>query len=149
MRVRVNSPHVISETIDGETIIIHLGTGVYYSIQGDPGLWDAISTTASIADLAALAQSKSGVSEDIVHSAVLGFVHELRDEDLVVVDSEGELPVVAAGDAVGTVGGFSPPRLTKYTDMKDLVLLDPVHDVGDAGWPQRPPEQAPVDAAVE
>ena len=30
----VNSPHVVHETIDGETIIIHLGTGTYYSLDG-------------------------------------------------------------------------------------------------------------------
>ena len=26
-----------------------------------------------------------------------------------------------------------------YGDMKDLLLLDPVHDVGAAGWPGTPP----------
>jgi hypothetical protein len=29
--------------------------------------------------------------------------------------------------------------LHKFTDMQDLLLVDPVHDVGDAGWPHRPP----------
>jgi hypothetical protein len=31
--------------------------------------------------------------------------------------------------------------LEVFTDMEDLLLLDPIHDVGDAGWPmpQTPP----------
>lgn len=32
MRYRLNTPTVISEIIDGEVIVIHLGTGKYYSI---------------------------------------------------------------------------------------------------------------------
>lgn len=27
--------------------------------------------------------------------------------------------------------------LTKYTDMQELLLLDPVHEVDDEGWPSR------------
>jgi len=30
---------------------------------------------------------------------------------------------------------FQPPTLNKYTDMRDMLLLDPIHDVGESGWP--------------
>jgi hypothetical protein len=29
-----------------------------------------------------------------------------------------------------------PPRLERYTDMKDYFLLDPIHEVDTAGWPR-------------
>jgi hypothetical protein len=29
------------------------------------------------------------------------------------------------------------PLLRKYTDMRDLLLLDPIHDVDEQGWPVR------------
>jgi hypothetical protein len=32
---------------------------------------------------------------------------------------------------------YSPPKLSAYTDMQELLLLDPVHEVDDAGWPSR------------
>ena len=32
---------------------------------------------------------------------------------------------------------FEAPRLTKYTDMRDLLVLDPIHDVDESGWPAR------------
>jgi hypothetical protein len=32
---------------------------------------------------------------------------------------------------------FTPPALTKFTDMQDLLLLDPIHDVGSGGWPAK------------
>ena len=27
-----------------------------------------------------------------------------------------------------------------FSDMQELFLVDPIHDVDDAGWPSRPPE---------
>jgi hypothetical protein len=30
---------------------------------------------------------------------------------------------------------FQAPALEKHSDMQDLILLDPVHEVGPRGWP--------------
>jgi hypothetical protein len=30
---------------------------------------------------------------------------------------------------------FEPPILEKYVDMQDLLLLDPIHEVDERGWP--------------
>ena len=30
---------------------------------------------------------------------------------------------------------YESPCLESYTDMEDLLLLDPIHDVGKTGWP--------------
>ena len=38
---------------------------------------------------------------------------------------------------------FEMPTLEKYTDMQDLVLIDPVHQVDEAGWPRRPDAAMP------
>jgi hypothetical protein len=32
---------------------------------------------------------------------------------------------------------FIAPVLAVYTDMQDLLLLDPIHDVDEIGWPTR------------
>ena len=34
-------------------------------------------------------------------------------------------------------GAYRTPVLSIYTDMQDLLLLDPIHDVDQAGWPTR------------
>ena len=44
MRYRVNTPHVIAETIGGETIIVHLSTGCYFNLGGTAvEIWDGIA----------------------------------------------------------------------------------------------------------
>jgi hypothetical protein len=38
-------------------------------------------------------------------------------------------------DAAGPFDAYSPPKLEIYTDLHDLLLLDPIHDFDEAGWP--------------
>jgi hypothetical protein len=30
---------------------------------------------------------------------------------------------------------WSIPLLNEYTDLQDLILVDPIHDVQESGWP--------------
>ena len=32
---------------------------------------------------------------------------------------------------------FVPPSLEKHSDIQDLLLLDPIHEVAQSGWPMR------------
>ena len=45
------------------------------------------------------------------------------------LDSDGEMPT--------SVMDLKPPVLNKYTDMQDLLLIDPIHDVEAHGWPAK------------
>ena len=74
---------------------------------------------------------------------------ELADEGLVVGAgaSSGSTPRLVAIAQDATPQAFDAPRLERYTDMQDLVLLDPVHQVDDTGWP-RTKEDAESDASL-
>ena len=30
---------------------------------------------------------------------------------------------------------YTAPKLATYSDLQDLLLLDPIHDVDETGWP--------------
>jgi hypothetical protein len=34
--------------------------------------------------------------------------------------------------------GYDAPSIQKYTGMEALLLIDPIHDTDDSGWPNRP-----------
>jgi hypothetical protein len=34
---------------------------------------------------------------------------------------------------------FSPPFVERYDEMKNLLMLDPIHEVDEQGWPSRSP----------
>jgi hypothetical protein len=137
---------VISETIDGEVVIINLGTGNYYSLQGTGAvLWRGIEQGATRDELVEhLATSHADASG--VDAAVDSFVEQLLGDEL-VVPADGEPPGPPVLDPPVTAR-FEVPLLERFTDMTDLILLDPVHDVdAAAGWPRakRPAQEAAGD----
>ena len=140
MRFRVNAPHVISETIDGETVIIDLSTGFYYSVRDDDaGIWAALSNGCTTEEVVTSILRRFEASEVDVVEVVDELVTGLVREGLLVADA-GAPQSHANGLSNESAAGRMPlrrPTLSKFTDMQDLVLLDPVHDVSQAGWPQQ------------
>lgn len=145
LHLRVKAPEVIHELIDGEVIIINLGTGNYYSVKGSgASVWTILHENPGVTvdQLTAAVASRHAASEDI-GAAIEQFVADLRQEDLVAGDGE---PAMTPPSADPAAGEWQPPVLEKYTDMQDLVLLDPVHEVEPAGWPHAQPAAPAADA---
>jgi hypothetical protein len=140
--VVVNRPVVASDVIDGEVVMICFDTGNYYSLGGAGALvWELLQQPTSLAQVAtALTGSYDGDAWAIARS-VEGLVAELVAEGLVVPapDSHAQgAPSEATAEAASEPRPpFEPPTLQRYTDMQDLLLLDPIHDVDESGWPER------------
>jgi Coenzyme PQQ synthesis protein D (PqqD) len=137
MRFRVNSPDVIHETIEGEVVLIDLKTGTYYSLR-DAGaaIWQAIERGAGEDEIQAALELRYEGSADELRDGLRTLLAELEREGLIRAE-EGAAP--AERSVASSNGGarvpFRPPALEKHTDMQDLILLDPVHEVGARGWP--------------
>ena len=120
--IAANRPDVIDEVFDGEAVLINLRHGRYYALdERATAVWRVISDGAAVDDVVA---QRPG--EDVV-----SFLARLAEEDLVGV-SGGALPET-------TPNGDPVPGLEVFTDLEDLLLLDPIHDVDpQTGWPQQP-----------
>lgn len=136
-RYQVNNPEVIEESIDGEVLIVHLGTGAYYSSDGSGEfIWRRVVAGQTAGEVAAAAASHFGLKPETATLAVERMVGQylveglIRDRDTRPVE---DVPVSAPAT-------FEEPVLNKYTDMEELLLLDPVHDVEEAGWPHARPD---------
>lgn len=135
--LRVDHPSVMHEMIDDEVVVIHLDTGIYYSLDGVAGrLWQYLAAGKRTAeDVVAFAGRIYDGDAAVIATAVERFLGQLRDEQLAFVsDEESSTP---ADDAVPAARQpFSEPTLQKYTDMESLLLADPIHEVDEgAGWP--------------
>jgi hypothetical protein len=138
-RYRVNRPNVISETIDGEAVIINLGTGTYYSLDRVAGVvWAFLEASLPGEEIVKeLARHYDGDS-DHMRREVEALMKRLSDEALIVPCADGEpVNTVALEPPVAGREPFRPPVLEVFTDMQDLILLDPVHEVDSRGWPHR------------
>ncbi len=151
-RLRVNAPKVIHEIIDGEAVIIDFDTGNYYSLDKvGTEVWEFIERSANLRDIReALCGRYDGPREQI-ERAVDEFVAELQRENLVILDAaeatEGMASTETPAQAEPASGRavFEPPVLYKYDDMQELLLLDPIHEVDETGWPTAGPQGTVVD----
>lgn len=135
MHFRVNTPPVIHQTLDGEVIVVNLDTGTYYSITGmGTEIWTALVGGASRDEVAAAAQELHAATP-AVEAAVRDFVDLLVAEKL--LDPDGEAGASRPFEPTFGSADFAPPRLERYTDMQDLLMLDPIHDVDEQGWPNQ------------
>ncbi|HEX5034785.1 MAG TPA: PqqD family protein [bacterium] len=133
---QVNAPKVISETIDGETIIINLESGNYFSLNASGGtLWQGLASKTPRAVIVENLCRLYNLKIEDAKSDVEEFFGRLLQENL-IVGREGHGPAAgAASPSLNDARRYEKPALLKYEDMQDLLLLDPIHDVDEAGWP--------------
>ena len=136
MQYRVNHPQVINETIDGEAIMINLVTGNYYSLDTvGAEIWELLEQSVAVDDIISVLALRYDAPKEIIGQAVNDLLNELLREQLVVFDGGASTKSAPSQDSDGVRSPFHSPKLQKFTDMQDLILLDPVHDVDQRGWP--------------
>jgi|SRR5437764_3779638 len=141
---RVNAPKVLYESFEDETVLINLDSGNYYSFSSNGALiWDCIIRGDSVGSVIEKLEQHFGAKDGIA-PAVEDFVSELVEENLIMEDSSGVTNnVKEASTKMFTPSEFERPVLQKYSDMQDLLLLDPIHEVDEMGWPHAlPPERS-------
>jgi hypothetical protein len=130
---RINAPGVVSEVIDGEAVIMNLKSGQYFSAQGAGALvWEWLAQGVPATAIASSLAQRYGQPVEEVQGAVAAFEASALSHELLRASLEPPTEV-AWPEAVPA--SWIPPALAAYSDMQDLLLLDPIHDVGDAGWP--------------
>ncbi len=140
--VKVNSPQVINEIIDGEAIIVNMENGFYYSIDKvGASIWNLIEEGNAIDQISNSIVSQYHGNANDIKNGVSKFISQLLDENLIIVVEDGNPKSTnLTTDNVAEKHDFEVPVLHKYTDMEDLLLLDPIHDVEESGWPNTNPK---------
>lgn len=120
---------IIYELLDDEVIIANLDAGIYYSIRGSGILiWQLLMAGYTLPSIEALFAEKYGAL-----SSLHLFVERLVQEGLLVAQQNSS-PIACA---LSWPASFSPPTFERYDEMKNLLMLDPIHEVDEQGWPSR------------
>jgi hypothetical protein len=131
---------VISETVGGETIIVDLASGHYFDLQGTAvDVWQGIERGDSAEGIVQHLESRYEAANGEIGAAVDKLLQEFVAAGLLVADGNGaeEIAHVPSRNGDERVP-FAAPSFTKFTDMQDIILLDPVHEVDARGWPHAP-----------
>jgi hypothetical protein len=127
---------VVHERFGTETVVVNLDSGVYYSLDGvGDTIWAlAVAQCPESEIIGRLVATTEGDSA-LVAEAITGFFDDLIAEALLDATPCAEPIAPAATETGAAAVAFIAPTLRKYTDMEELLQLDPIHEVDEVGWP--------------
>jgi len=137
----IDKSRFVFEQFDKEMVLINLEDGLYYNVS-DTGteVLHLLEQGLSVAEVLDVLSARY-VNKDELPALVEGFVAELEKQGILLPLPQGApaSSVTAAKETSrnGAEARFAPPVLTRYDDMQEILLIDPIHQVSEKGWPNR------------
>ncbi|MFN7983231.1 MAG: PqqD family protein [Vicinamibacterales bacterium] len=140
VRFRSNSPNVVHEVFDDEVVVVNLDTGRYFSLRdASARLWNLAIEGATVQDMTAWFAACHTTPAADIERDIEGLMQTLIEHQLLVPASD-ERVFTAPATPTKANDLFTLPPLQVFTDMQDLLLLDPIHEVDEGGWPLAKPQ---------
>jgi hypothetical protein len=136
-----NLPVTASENFAGESVVIHFERGTYFSLRGSAGtIWSFMQAPTTIAAIVAAIQAQARPPSTDFEDMLTTFVAKLAEHDLITSAPAAAEPPVISAEAIASLAEL--PSLEIYTDLSELIAMDPVHESDIlTGWPARPPQE--------
>jgi hypothetical protein len=129
VRYVLTGPAIIAKDFGDEAIVANLDTGLFYSLgQSGAAVWTGLASGRTLSEIVA---TLAGADDANARAAVGRFIGELVTEGL----------LRPGDDCVDTIWAprvdaeFQAPTIERFDDLQALLLIDPIHDVGEHGWP--------------
>ena len=126
---------VVYEILSSEVIVVDFRTGDYYALlHVAKQVWQLIEKRLSFDRIAKILSEHYKKEIDTISADLQLFFDQLVECGLI------EAAVAAAGEAILSSSDnweYTPPKLQKYTDIENLLLIDPIHEVSEVGWPSQ------------
>jgi len=135
-KYRINESKAISETIDGEAIIVNLDTGFYYSANKTATIiWNEIQENNSIKNISHFFLNHYEVDEDTLEKYMTEIISLFLKDDLILKSEPDSSPDSIGNPTNRIKETFIIPKIERYDDMAGALMSDPVHDADEDGWP--------------
>jgi len=139
-RYQIDRTRIIFEQFEDETVLVNTETGYYYSLSNTGSeILRLLEEGCSADDLPTIL---FGSSEDTHQwrDIVEKFVDQLADEIIITVRSSDYSNQIDRDSGPARYGDgieYIPPVLERFDDVRDLLLIDPIHQVDqEYGWPK-------------
>jgi hypothetical protein len=144
-RYTIDEARIVSEIIDGEAIIVNLANGNYYSLDAPAAeIWEWLQAGWSITEIVSVIQDRYDCSGADPETAVRTLIGTLIADELVASRPDTpDLPKIERGaEAFAEKTPFRAPSFQRFEDMQGFLLVDPIHEVDDTGWPHIKPGES-------
>ena len=137
---QLDKAQALCEALEGDLVIVHFESGLYYSIQGTGvGVCLHVFDGLTLGEIITRFARHYGVPDSQVRSDICNFVGRLVEEKLLMPASsvdKGEGPTESRTFAPGP---YTPPTFERFDDMADQLLLDKIEDeTAQPDWPAPP-----------
>ncbi len=132
-----NAPDVIFENFGDETVLLNLQSGKYYSLNPVAMfIWEIVCQGVPPQEIAThLTASYNGAANPPAIVADMdALIQELMGETLIRLSAQSR-SMSQADTAAPLPEQYHRPAIAAFDDVAELLLLDPVHDVSEVGWP--------------
>jgi len=143
-RFRINKPSIVYEKFDDGFVVINLDSGNYYSIENVAAdIVDFIQEGDSRGDIIVRISNRYEGNASAIEIAVDKFLNELHEEGVIVPDgtSSAEMSITHHGNGATASETekvrFEPPVLSKFTNMQEFLLVDPIHEIDYTDGPKK------------
>jgi len=139
-KYQIDRSRIIFEQFEDETVLVNTETGYYYSLSNTGSeVLRLLEDGCSAADLPIFL---FGNTEDAHprRSMVEKFVERLAGESIITARASEYASEISGerGPALYDAGiDYEPPVLERFDDVRELLLIDPIHQVDqEFGWPK-------------
>jgi len=128
------------ERFEDETVMINVVNGLYYNLSHSGS--EVLRLIDSGCPVGMLVATLLGDSEEATgnSSDIIRFIEDLIREGILVEGNphaEAGRPIDIRTPVFSTSKEFQPPLLEKFSEVSDLLLIDPIHMVDQTvGWPK-------------
>lgn len=133
---KMNETTTVQELFDGEALAINLDTGTYYSMPGlSAEVWAWLIKSVPVDTIVQMLNEICDGDPATIAAEVDGFVEKLRRHQLILPSEAPAMGIEFAKSHSATVNRPLLLALDIHTDMQDILLLDPIYEVAELGWP--------------
>ncbi|HEX9209338.1 MAG TPA: PqqD family protein [Bradyrhizobium sp.] len=133
MALTTSVPLLISQQFDSEVVLANYQNGVYYNLDGSAAqVWLGLKAGRTVEEIASAFAATTGGDAASIAQQVQAFVDSMLAEGLI---ANGDAD--ARSETWAPAGAFAAPDFQRFDNLRELLLMDPVHDAGEEGWPLR------------
>ena len=134
----IDTDVTLSEKIDNESVVINLTNGCYFNFnQTATYIWELIGCSLSKEEIVRSYSSAFHLSTEDAETDISSVLTNLLENNLVSGTSSPPAPIDPALSEIP----YIKPKIEKFDDMQEMLLLDPIHEVTEKGWPYKNDEK--------
>lgn len=137
---QIDRTRIQSERFEDETVLINVESGFYYSLSASGSELLQLVEAGYPAGMLTVALLGDSLEARGQQPSVLAFLAALVREGILIgrrCRDPAYPPPDLSSPVYGSIEGFAQPVLERFDEVRDLLLIDPVHMVDETqGWPK-------------